>query len=149
MSTPTSKKKIKLDINPTYLKNEDSLDMFLSWANANPELAKKKYPIWHEELTKAVNSHPELVANLIEKLPEIFPKWLDNANKLVGMAHIDALKAIITSLENLRDKQFFDDLIENSKAKILPYINEYIGYVQQMLTPQPYEPVGFTIGSNK
>jgi len=120
---------------PGFLNNDFYLDQFLDWANANPKLFDKKYPELSQSLTEGINSMPEIVAAAIEKLPKLFPVWLENANQLIGTPRTNQYKHIISILQGLLNKIYDDPIIENSRRKMEPICYEYIAIVNSLLVP--------------
>jgi hypothetical protein len=142
----TVKKQDKKRLNTEYVSNELYLDLFLDWANANPELFDKEYPELSIDLTKSINSQPEIIAALIEKLPKLFPIWLENTDKLIGAAKINELKNIASILNIMLTKKIDDKIVENSRQKMLPLAQEYLYIVNSLLDPpqeQLRTPIGF------
>lgn len=136
----------------SFLSNELYLELFVDWANSNPDLFNKKYSKLSENLTKSTNSKPETIAALIEKIPQLFPKWLSKADRLIGSARINELKNIASILEEVLNKEFDDEVIEHSRKKMIPIAKEYLDIVNTLIEPQmerPFESIGFKRSNEK
>lgn len=143
----TKTRQSTIGVNPNYFKNELMLDLFLEWANANPSLFKSKYPELSNTLTKEINSCPEILAATIEKLPELFPKWLDKANRLIGSSRIAELKRIISTLELFLNKVYDNEIVEHSRRKMESAAEEYLCIVVHLIEQSTQEPseIGFKL----
>ena len=146
-----TKKSTQKLISPLYLADELSFDLFLDWANRNPEQFAKYYPELSEGMTVTINDHPELVAAMIEKLPELFPKWLAKANQLIGSAYTQELENIVSILDKFLNKIYTNEIIEHSRQKMEPLAMEYLEIVNSLLYPPTPErnKIGFKISSQQ
>ncbi|WP_242094380.1 hypothetical protein [Aestuariivivens sediminicola] len=85
-----------------YIKTEN-IDGWVKWLCNNPELAEKHYPLLVNGLKKRIqNTEPFQVANIIQELPDHFPKWKTEAEKHFGIkrtkiiqGYIDLIKAVL------------------------------------------------------
>jgi hypothetical protein len=91
----------------------ENIDMWVEWMILNPELAKKNYPELMEGLfDRIVNSEPFLKALLLQKLPEHFPKWKNEAEQYIGIKRIKMIEGYIDLINIVLNKKEFPNEIE-------------------------------------
>jgi hypothetical protein len=84
-----------------------NIDEWVEWMTLNPELAEKYYPEIMRGLTERIkSSEPFFTALIIQKLPEHFPNWKNEAEKHFGIKrtkiiqeYIDLIKVVLIEYE--------------------------------------------------
>ena len=94
-------------LNLKHKRQMNNIDEWVDWMTRNPELAEKHYPELMQGLTQGIkNSEPFLTALIIQKLPDHFPKWKNEADQYFGIKrtkmiqnYIDLIKAVLVEYE--------------------------------------------------
>lgn len=124
---------------------------WVEWMTRNPELAEKYYPETMQGLTDRIKeSEPFLMALIIQKLPDHFPKWKTEANQYFGIKRTKMIQGYIELINTvLFEYEYSNEIEQNAVENIKPELTEQLEYWVNELKALPPQPISINESRTK
>lgn len=114
----------------------ENIEEWVDWLVKNPELAEKHYPLLTSRIKKRIKKMPPFfTANIIQKLPELFPKAKLEYNEYFGekrrktiIEHIELIKFV------LNDYEYTTEIERQAVESVRPELLEQLKLWEKELT---------------
>jgi len=118
------------------------MDEWVEWMTLNPELAEKYYPEIMEGLTERIKNWDSFrTALIIQKLPNLFPKWKTEIENFFGikrtkmiLQYIDLIKIVL--IESKYNSEIEQIAVESVRAELTEQL-EY--WERELITSPPQQ----------
>jgi len=119
----------------------NNIDEWAEWITRNPELAEKYYPKLMQGLAER-KIEPFMMALLIQKLPDHFPKWKTEADQYFGIKRAKMIQGYIDLIKRVLGIEYPSEIEQQAVESVRDELAEQLEYWENelnALTPKQGE----------